>query len=1140
MPVDEIMDYESDDSSSWEDVEEYDDDEGVGAHSLLHNSLILEKIFEFLPLTDLLDCRLVCKEWNKTALLRKLLGARFQITVNKTNFDRLLKTAQHSPYSFCRKFDFRLLELEIDRISKFIRIFGDRLSSLSVKFCTASSAESVIKILNCPRLEELKIYGALPEIKEENFHSFTFTRLNILELHSSLDYGQVNQTFIQIILKHAPNIHTVNIGQSLSLWTDLCLTVSRFSAPKLCHVGLSGLEAPLDMEHFQLFFAKQLHMRKVNLINCLVRPDFLQQFLQQTFKTLTVLNIEGTQQEILSKAFREVSLPNLKQLTLSIDGVSTSDGIYILRSAPNLSCVRVVGLFQTFFQLQMGQLISVALQERYLTTIFTRGNIQNVVSLEKRREYLKVLSLFPLQPRKLEINLSLSTISSRCFRAIYSYYPDLEHLVVISNSAKQLLVGLTGIPHRVCRKMTHCKSFAVVQTAKPRFFPSIRQLQKLKQLQLAILDETPSAESTLLLVVYGICGLDKLEELTLSNFTMTDIAFMNLAQTLSLTSCKVNGSENRWAQFLSFFKKHTIKSFLLPPPNNAMSVCNAPESVGKDSKILKKIFNYMNACDVHQARNVSHYWHAVSSVHLHKNCLSIPSDCFASQLEHRLSQYHKLNHSPSPRNHAMYYMGERQTPALSRILKLWNSLKKETSLAIISLGASALECFQLDNCRPERRNVTCHQRRQLEYWYYPDGSDDLVYPPTGKCKSEKIPSKILENISTLLVIGCWDRKDKALLEFLNPSWSVSTIHLVGVQKETLDLVLPKLISMINLESLLIKPWVNSSAYCELTRTHLQILRNASFKLKNLSMRLHAPSEAVVDFVRSQRFTLETLEVHSNVNVSDRLTFAIPQLKLLQLDEPPGCLLRTTLNVHSSLETINFGRSGCAYNQIRGKSSSDFDQTDTDFEHSATEILCDVNWFLETSPTRRTGVQKSILQQGTDSALKFFMHFPFLSSLTLRSVHAHYGILQGIFKKFTQLTKLELINATGVTDEIMTGFSKEILDEMDIMNPFQTTRERNKTENHRKGFASIRNLKCLTHLSLDDQPTCTDFSVIFGVLKLDRLQVFSCKKWKITDVALRALADVLPSLKNVNTDGCANVSKYALEYFNESRTLKPLQ
>ncbi|ODM99187.1 F-box/LRR-repeat protein 7 [Orchesella cincta] len=121
---------------------------------------------------------------------------------------------------------------------------------------------------------------------------------------------------------------------------------------------------------------------------------------------------------------------------------------------------------------------------------------------------------------------------------------------------------------------------------------------------------------------------------------------------------------------------------------------------------------------------------------------------------------------------------------------------------------------------------------------------------------------------------------------------------------------------------------------------------------------------------------------------------------------------------------------------------------------------------------------------------------------------------------------------------MTGFSKEILDEMDIMNPFQATRERHKTESHRKGYASIRNLKSLTHLSLDDQPACTDFSIIFGVLKLQQLQVLSCKKWKVTDVALRALADILPSLRIINTDGCVNVSKYALDYFNESRTRKP--
>jgi len=45
---------------------------------------------------------------------------------------------------------------------------------------------------------------------------------------------------------------------------------------------------------------------------------------------------------------------------------------------------------------------------------------------------------------------------------------------------------------------------------------------------------------------------------------------------------------------------------------------------------------------------------------------------------------------------------------------------------------------------------------------------------------------------------------------------------------------------------------------------------------------------------------------------------------------------------------------------------------------------------------------------------------------------------------------------------------------------------------------------------------------------------SCSKWKISDISIRALADILPSLKEINTNGCAHVSKYALEYFKESK------
>lgn len=477
---------------------------------------------------------------------------------------------------------------------------------------------------------------------------------------------------------------------------------------------------------------------------------------------------------------------------------------------------------------------------------------------------------------------------------------------------------------------------------------------------------------------------------------------------------------------------------------------------------MGKIFHYLDWSTIFEARKVCNCWRWLTSDYLHQRCST--DECFIADLERRLNSFRKgRNSPPSPNNRSLHYLGDtpRDTPAFSKILQIWTSVTKETTLAIVSISRTALEFCQYENRQTTgRRTVSCQKRRQLEYWYYPDGSDDLIYRE-GQFESKTNLAEVLCNIDVLLVIGSWSRKDIGLMKFLNPKWSVSTLHLIGVQKDALDLVLPKLTVMTNLESLKIRPFINSSPYCDITKTHLQILCNSSFNLRQLSLQLHAPSDSVVEFVRSQRFTLETVELRSNVNISDRLTFSMPQLKFLQLDEPPGCLLWTTLNVHSGLETINFGRSGCASNQVKNKMPPKQDSLDSDteeLEHSATEILCDVNWFLENASVRRTGIQKSILQQGSDSALKFFMHFPYLTSLTLRSVHAHYGILQGIFKKFSQLKKLSLVNATGITDEILTGFSKEILDEMDIMNPFQVTSEGHKSNAQGKRKASIRNLK----------------------------------------------------------------------------------
>jgi len=459
-------------------------------------------------------------------------------------------------------------------------------------------------------------------------------------------------------------------------------------------------------------------------------------------------------------------------------------------------------------------------------------------------------------------------------------------------------------------------------------------------------------------------------------------------------------------------------------------------------------------------------------------------------------------------------LSECKTGSLVRALDLLENKRSITTLILRGMNKSMLEFYQYDSNRSNycEGAGSCNDRRKVTYWFYPDGYDDLVIP-----SSKKNPRP-----TSITVIGSWGRKDTGLLEFLNPSFNIKSVVLFGLLREVFDVVLPKLTAMRNVESVSIIPF-SADTTSEICRNHLQILANSSFSLKHLSMqKLQVPSEAIADFVKSHRFTLETVDIQNHVNVSDRLAFAIPNLRILQLDEPPGALLWTTLNAHQRLESIHFERSGYIYNQIKSKAipKLEFDLVDQDFKHSATEMLCDVNLFLESVANQRTRAQKSILQEGADSALRFFTHFRFLTSLTLRSVHAHYGILQGIFQNLTQLEKLVFTNTTGINDEILTGFPKATLDKMDLLNPLQFRKVQH--DIHEASYPSIRNLKSksytveiadifmllinscyfcfnfkdLVHLSLDDQPSCTDFSVIFGILKLKRLKYFSCKKWKV--------------------------------------------
>jgi hypothetical protein len=515
---------------------------------------------------------------------------------------------------------------------------------------------------------------------------------------------------------------------------------------------------------------------------------------------------------------------------------------------------------------------------------------------------------------------------------------------------------------------------------------------------------------------------------------------------------------------------------------------------------------YLPHSDVFNARIVSKKWHSVATDVLHHDCRSYLRTA-ASAIDDYLDSSQKSNHS-SPNKTPRQVLSSYQSTSFMRALQLLQDEPTINTLIVRGINKSLLECFQLGHVIGNNgKGRACEDKKRVVYWFYPDGRDELMF-----CQDKNGPKP-----TSITVMGSWTKKDSGLLEFLKPSFAINSVELIGLLEEVYDLFLPKLTAMQNVESVTIKPFSNSCV-SEITRSHLQILANSSFGLKNLSMqKLQAPPEIIADLIRSHRFTLEKVEIQNHVNVSDRLSFSIPHLKSLQLDEPPGTLLWTTLNINQNVKSIRFDRSGYVYNQVKSKAIPKLELYEEEFEHSAKEVLCDVNLFLECEANRRLGGQKSVLQIGSDSALTFFTHFRFLTSLTLRSVHAHYGMLQGIFRTLTQLEKLVLKNSAGITDEIITGFSKEIIDAMDLLNPLQF-KNANQELNLEASRPSIRSLKSkfhdlsvwldlyhvlwnvffvgLVHLNLNDQNLCTDLSILFGIMRLKNLKYFSCVGWKV--------------------------------------------
>lgn len=519
---------------------------------------VLEKVFEHLSVKDLLSCRLVNKLWNHTALGHNNLGTQTLITINRDNIQRLNQTIESTRLPFCRQF---ILQLELDttNLAPWMKVFKNYLSYLSLDCCSATSPKMVARLLKAPNLRQLKITGgSLPEFSSNSnpFRRHPFSRLSKLELCSSDDNGQISREFMEVLLTNSTTaLQSMTIrngtGNGLTLWNDFIHLAPRFNL-KINQLALYNLTAPLDITDFE--FLRRWQIRLISLHNCIVWRAVLQSLLETVGISLQNLCVLGAQHEILSGSFNGLRLNQLTHLTLPIDGISTEDGMNLLQSMPNLQEFNVLGLFHTKYSLKYSLCESVVMTMDVNGFLPSRSckrlsssyenNLDMDLASEKRRELHKLL-LF-LQPRKLRINLM--ELDSNCLRKIYSVFPHLQELVVINNS-RNSLDGWTGIPIKTCRKLSSCKSFGVANANLVQKLCSVSSLKsmkntifykvshsklitnyihfvlELKRLEISIIGDPPKAEFTLIYILYGICQLQQLEELSLKNFTVLYFTF---------------------------------------------------------------------------------------------------------------------------------------------------------------------------------------------------------------------------------------------------------------------------------------------------------------------------------------------------------------------------------------------------------------------------------------------------------------------------------------------------------------------------------------------------------------------------------------------------------------------------------------
>jgi len=423
----------------------------------------------------------VSPHWNKIALSRAHLGSKTLVKIGPSNIDDFLQLVRKSDQAFCRKFDFSEIEWDFNRVAAFKKLFKHAVSSLSLSYCKAMKAHSIMKLLMCPNMQELKITGDLfrsvVDVDNLFMRHEKLERLMRLELTSSQEFGQVSLPVIQKILTHSPQLRTVFIKRSLSLWKNFVTAAISASESGFRAIELSEMENRLDYDMFEELRPKLQELQSCKFENCIVGPEFLEIFLLMFKNTLSELSISGTQDEILTRGLQELQLSRMVSLTLPVDGIGSHDGQLIVQSMPNLKTFEVVGLFRTKFELSGGELLSITTEEFEPAgglRITDSPQANAVMSEEKSNEFSRIVLLLPLKCKRFKS--TLLRFNSRCFRNIYRNYKELEELVIL-NCSKDCADAWTGISQPVCKKIANRRTFAVVNLEKVQFFPSLGVLK---------------------------------------------------------------------------------------------------------------------------------------------------------------------------------------------------------------------------------------------------------------------------------------------------------------------------------------------------------------------------------------------------------------------------------------------------------------------------------------------------------------------------------------------------------------------------------------------------------------------------------------------------------------------------------------